>query len=290
MISLSSTHQFVHALSTARDVTLTAYTLASGPVLDALDDAARRGAHVHVRLEGAIYRDDGTVSERNRDAVERLAAHGADAKVVHITSHASDPLLHLKAAVVDGVLYLDDRNWSGDGDETIIRDDFADDIRMVHDAADGTSDPHNAFFAVRKREALASEARLIDEAKRGDEVLVESESFGGGNRVYSALDAAARRGARVHVLVSSRDAQGNTLEAEAIARLEGDGASVRMCASDEKFAVVGGTRGWIGSANATAAFAHPDQLDWGMRTDDKSIITHLRQAFMRRWKSEVEER
>jgi hypothetical protein len=41
----------------------------------------------------------------------------------------------------------------------------------------------------------------------------------------------------------------------------------------------------IGSANATAAFDHPDQLDWGARTDALSILAHLRSTFDARWQS-----
>ncbi len=283
MISLSSTAELVAALQHAHDVTLTAYTLPEGAVLDALTGAAQRGAHVRVRLEGYIYKDDGTFGAANAHAVSQLQRAGADARLVHENVDAPDPMLHLKGAVVDRALFLDDRNWPDDGGDTIVRDTFSPDAQMVEDVAASKGDRPNSFFAVRKRDALASEARLIREAQAGDEVIVESESFGANNAVYSAIDDVAKRGAHVRLLVAQRELENNPNERKAIENLARDGVQTRACADDEKFAIIRGARGWVGSANASAAFNHPDQLDWGMRTDDPTLLTHLRTAFESRW-------
>jgi phosphatidylserine/phosphatidylglycerophosphate/cardiolipin synthase-like enzyme len=285
MMTLSSTAELVCALANARDVSLIAYTLPAGRVLDGLTAAAKAGAHVRVRLEGYIYKDDGGVTAANTAAIAQLRAAGVDAALVHPDQHASDAMLHCKAALVDGKLFLDDRNWPDDGADTIVRDDFARDAAIVSDAVGGREDAPTPFFAVAKREALASEARLLNEARGGDDVIIESESFGANNRVYAALDALGRAGAHVRLLVSSRDMRGNPNERGALEKLSADGVSVRVVDADEKLAVVKGSRGWIGSANATAAFDHPDQLDWGARTDALSILAHLRSTFDARWQS-----
>lgn len=243
MIRLSSTGELVSALARARDISLIAYTLPAGRVLDGLAQAARAGAHVRVRLEGYVYKDDGTVGKANRAAVDALRQAGADAALVHTDQHAGDAMLHLKAATVDGALFLDDRNWPDDGGDTILRDDFAPDAAMVDDAVLGREDAANAFFSVVKRASLASEARLIDEARRNDDVVVESESFGGSNRVYASLDRAARAGAHVRLLVNSRALSGNANERGALARLTKDGVAVRVSDGAEKFAVVRSARG-----------------------------------------------
>ena len=283
MLSLSSTGELLAALHGAHDVSLTAYTLPAGRVLDGLAAAARGGAHVVVRLEGYIYKDGGSVTAANAAAVAELRAGGADVRLVHPTSDAHDAMLHAKTAVIDGTLFLDDRNWPDDGGDTILRDDFSADVRLAADISRGRQDAPMPFFAIAKREALASEARLLNEARAGDDVIVESESFGAGNRAYNAIDAAARRGAHVRLLVNARDAQGNANETAAIAKLKTDGVAVRTCDADEKFAIVRGARGWIGSANATAAFDHPDQFDWGARTDAPSILEHASAVFDARW-------
>ncbi len=285
MLTLSSTSDLLSSLAAAREIALTAYTLPAGRVLDGLAAAAQAGAHVRVRLEGYIYKDDGSVTAANAAAIAKLRAAGADAQLVHPTQSAPDAMLHCKAALVDGTLFLDDRNWPDDGADTIVRDDFARDEQIVRDAVAGGEDTPTPFFAVAKREALASEARLLHEAHAGDDVIVESESFGANNRVYSAIDALGRQGAHVRLLVSARDMRGNANEQGALKKLARDGVGVRVVDADEKFAVVEGTRGWIGSANATVAFDHPDQLDWGARTDVPSILAHLRQRFDERWQS-----
>lgn len=284
MISLSSAAHVVRALGRAHDISFTAYTLPPGPVLDALVGAAASGAHVRVRLEGYIYKDDGAEGI-NAKAVTRLSGAGADAFLVHGSADSADPIMHLKSAIVDGTLYLDDRNWPADGEDTIVRDSSKADARMVEDAASGAGDVPTALFAVRKRDALASEARLANEARPGEELVLESESFGAGNRVYSAVDRAAKRGVRVRVLVSSREIKNDPRERAAIARLRKDGVAVRACDADEKFAVLSNGRGWIGSANVSAAFNIPDQLDWGLRTGDEAILGHLRAAFESRWRA-----
>ncbi|HTZ54367.1 MAG TPA: phospholipase D-like domain-containing protein [Candidatus Acidoferrum sp.] len=283
MMTLGSTNELLRALERAHDVALMAYTLPAGRVLDGLAAAAKAGAHVRVRLEGYIYKDDGDVGSTNAAAIAELRAAGADAQLVHPDKNATDAMLHCKAALVDGELFLDDRNWPDDGADTVVRDNFPSDAQIVRDAFDGKQDPPTPFFSVAKRESLAAEARLLYSARAGDDVIIESESFGANNRVYGAIERAAHSGAHVRVLVNTRDLQGNANEQGALKKLAADGAEVRVCDGDEKLAVIEGTRGWLGSANATVAFNHPDQLDWGVRTDAPAIVAHLRQAFERRW-------
>jgi phosphatidylserine/phosphatidylglycerophosphate/cardiolipin synthase-like enzyme len=283
MIALSNTGEVLGALRSAHDVSFTAYILPPGGMLDALAKAAGAGAHVTVRLEGSPYKDAGSMTATNAAAIDRLRAAGADACLVHQTQDGNAPMYHAKFLAVDDALFLDDRNFPSGGSDTIVRDDFPRDVQMARDAVEGRADSPSRFFSVTKREALGSEASLIAEAQRGDDVIVESESFGASNRVFGAIDAAASRGAHVRVLVNARCLRGNDKEAAAIARLRSDGVDVRSCAGDEKFAIVRGTRGWIGSANATATFGCPDTIDWGARTDDSTIVAHERAAFEARW-------
>ena len=120
MISLQSVAGFVSALEHARTIALTAYTLRAGSVLDALEAAARRGADVRVRLErDPLDNAAGTLHEANAASLAALRAAGAHAEA----TEPNEPVLHLKAAVVDGVAWLDDRNWASGGAERILRDD-----------------------------------------------------------------------------------------------------------------------------------------------------------------------
>lgn len=285
MIALSSPAELLAALRTARDVTVLAYTLRPGPLEDAITGAARRGAHVRLRLEGRPFHDaEGTLLEDNRAAVAAVRAAGGDARLVDAADGAA--ALHAKAALVDGVTYLDDRNFAFDGEETVLRDTFAADAARIADAAADRGDAPSAFFQMRKHDALASEARLLASAQRGDDVVVETESCGAFNRAYAALDGLAKRGAAPRLLVAARDLQNNDRERAALLALQHDGVRVRVIDADEKFALAG-RRAWTGSANASAAFSHPDQIDWGVRTDNPAVVTHFRATFEQRWQNAV---
>ncbi len=283
MIALSSTSDVRAAISRARDVDVLAYTLARGPVLGALEAAASRGAHVSVRLEGAPYGDsDGALARHNRRIVEELARFGVDARLGHVhPSGDSEAPVHAKALVADGRVFLDDRNWRGR--DFVVEDRDADAVRAIVDAVEGKT-PHgapNAAFVLEKRGALAREAELLRAARTGDDVVVESESFGNGNPVYAALDDLGNRGFAPRLLVSAREAT-NEREAKALARLASDGVIVRVTGSTEKFALVD-DRAWIGSANASADFGHPDMLDWGLCTGNGDIVSAARERVEARW-------
>jgi phosphatidylserine/phosphatidylglycerophosphate/cardiolipin synthase-like enzyme len=284
MIALSSTDEMLTAMSHAKHIALTAYTLPTGRVLDGLINAAKQGADVHVRLEGLIYHDNGTVANANHEAAAQLNDAGAKADFYHSDPADGKAMLHMKSAIVDNEVFLDDRNWPDDGRDTILRDTFPADIALVRGAQDGQTPWGNGLFAVGKRDALYVESRVLENAKAGDDVIVETESFG-ASYPYSKLEQDAVAGAHVRVLVNARDLKGSAKEAKSIERLMKNGAEVRLCDDDEKFAVVNGSRGYVGSANLSAVYKGPDQIDWGLRTDDRDILAHVSCVFDQRWKS-----
>ncbi len=265
MMTLVSTGAVLRALRGAREIALDAYMLHPGAVEDALVAAAARGAHVRVRLEGRPYDADGRggVLRCNAEVIARLQRAGADAELDDTDAAHPQPL-HTKELRIGAARYLDDCNWTGGAGETIVR--------VPAGARDAVS--------ASKRPALADEAGVL--SANGQDVAVESESFGCCNAVFGALDRLARAGRAPRVLVAARDCAHNERERAALQRLVQDGARVRMCDANEKFALAG-TRAWLGSANATAAFSQPDQRDWGASTAAPRIVAHLREVFERRW-------
>lgn len=279
MIALSTTDGVLAAMQHARAVTLTAYVLRPGRVLRALQDAAYRGARVTVRLEARPYGDtSGELLRENSTAIGALRAAGADAATVD--GDGAHPL-HLKAALIDRALYLDDRNWPDDGADTIIRDCDPRDLHSVDEALGGN--PRNdAPLATQKDAALRREANVIYRAAdAGEPVDVQSESFGYG-RVCGALRSAAQAHVPIRLLVAKRDVNAHT--ESALKRLIALGVSVRVSKSDEKMALAG-DRGWLGSANATMGIEN--QLDWGLDIFDTSIISSLRERFNATWDQSV---
>jgi phosphatidylserine/phosphatidylglycerophosphate/cardiolipin synthase-like enzyme len=260
MLSLASTADVAAALGSARSISFLGYMLHPGRVFDALDAAARRGARVEVRVEATPYRA-GSLGRLNARMVERLARDGADARV--------GDAIHTKALTADSVAFYDDCNWLDRGGDTIVRDA-----------------PGDPGIATTKGDAIAREVGMLAGARRGDQIELETESFGNGP-VSGALARAARAGARVRVLVSSRELRRNPHEAATIASLEHLGVEVRRTGANEKFAVVA-ARTWVGSANASyGAF---DQSDWGAVTDDAAIRAHCESAFEERFQRSVRSR
>lgn len=257
MLQLSSTQQLLAALSHAREIDAEAYTL-HGPVLHALEGAARRGAHVVVRLEGHPYGDpNGSLARENGRLVAQLRGAGADAQLRHP--------LHAKAIAVDSLLYLDDRNWSPR--DLVLRDD---------DLADGASIP------AIKHEALAAEAELLRGARAADGIVVESESFGCCNAVYSALAELGRAGASPRLLICANELHNNGRERKTLDHLACDGVRIRICKDSDKLAVAG-DRAWCGSANATVAFGESDMPDWGVCTREHAIVNAVRERIETQW-------
>ncbi|MGB8907291.1 MAG: hypothetical protein WCC84_00945 [Candidatus Cybelea sp.] len=254
MLELSSTDAVVASIESAKRVLVEAYTL-HGPVLRALEDAARRGARVDVELERAPFDDAKRhLAAENMRIVAELRRAGADARL-------EDPI-HAKTISVDGTLFLDEKNWHED--DIVLRDDDAASIPMT------------------KREALDQEAQLLCRARGCDGVVVESESFGAGNATYKALKALGLAGAAPRLLVSERDLRGSSRERAALEQLVRDGVRVRVCKDSAKLAVAG-NRAWLGSANATYADGKWAMPDWGLCTDDAKIASTVRQRLEREW-------
>jgi hypothetical protein len=277
---------FVGALGAAHDVALTAYTLRDGGVRDALVAAAGRGAAVRVRLERDPLDDAaGTLHRANAEAVAALRAAGADAAL----TGPGEPVLHLKAAVVDGAAWLDDRNWATSGPQRILRDTDPDDVAVVRSAVAGGrgADGH---LATTKSGALRLEADVI--ARAGAAPLeVETESFGSGT-IDRALFHRAKAGLPTRLIVAGREvaASPHGREGRRLERLAALGVEVRVGDPergdlDEKLAV-GGAGGWVGSANATyARGSFGAQRDWGMATRSPALLGDLRASFERNWRA-----
>ncbi len=245
------------ALARGRRIAVEAYTL-HGRVLHALEAAARRGARVSVRLEGAPHDDARQrLGRENRRIVAELRRAGADATLGHG--------LHAKTVAIDGALYLDDQNWGTN--DLVLRDDDPSEI---------------ATIPKMKHEALAQEACLLRSARAGDGIIVESESFGCCNAVYSALNVLARAGAAPRLLVCARELRGDERERVVLGALVRNGVRVRVTNDSEKFALAG-ERAWIGSANATVAFGAADLTDWGLATTNATIVDAIRRRVETQW-------
>jgi phosphatidylserine/phosphatidylglycerophosphate/cardiolipin synthase-like enzyme len=268
MVRLSSGAAALAAVEKGRDIAMIGYTIQSRPLLHALEDSARRGARVTVRLDGEPYGDpNGSFAGYNRKLAASLRHAGVR---VRLTRGAAD----------GPMLYLDDRNWARD--DLILRDDDRADAAAVHATATGRVAAGRPAFALRKRDALRLEARMLQQAASHDPVTVETETFGTSNAVCRALDDLGKRGLHPRLLVQRRPLASNLRERAALARLAADGVEVRTTDDTEKFAVCG-SRAWIGSANASPAFGNPDIIDWGACTRNRAVVGTVATRLAQRW-------
>jgi phosphatidylserine/phosphatidylglycerophosphate/cardiolipin synthase-like enzyme len=281
MIGFAAPEAVTSALARAHSVSCSAYVLdPRGAICRALESAGDRGAAVDVTLEafnGATARPGSAGLQRlARETATALRAHGVQ---VHLGLPSGD-LVHLKAAVVDGVAYLDDRNWSADG-ETIVADSQPDDVAAVRDAIEGRFSKSTSL-ATEKSAALALEAAAVS-AGAGDRIDVETESFGGGS-ISSALRARAAGGAHVRLLVNGKIAfaRSSARERAVLHGLAKAGVEIRTTAAREKVCVAG-DRGWVGSANAT--YAGEPTTDWGIAIRDPAMLDTLESTFARSWET-----
>jgi hypothetical protein len=189
-------------------------------------------------------------------------------------------MVHLKAAVIDGTAYLDDRNWTAGG-ETIVADARPADVAVVRDAIGGRT-VATATLATEKDAALLLESAAIGSGT-GDRVDVESESFG-ASVVSASLRARAAAGAHVRLLVNGNVAfaAGSGRERAVLRSLAAQGVEIRTTPSAEKLCVAG-DRGWVGSANPT--FDRAPTTDWGLALSDAAMLAPLEAAFERTWRT-----
>jgi phosphatidylserine/phosphatidylglycerophosphate/cardiolipin synthase-like enzyme len=272
-LSLSSVPDVIARIGDARDVAFGSYFLPHGPMRDALVRAAERGAHVAVTLQADPYRNpDG--KRDNREAARLLSAAGAAVTLLRSTRAP----FHLKAAVCDGVAYLDDRNWTARGPEMVIADDDPTDVALVRDAVDDARAGADLTLATRKDEALRREVQLVEQA--GDEpVVVETERVR-SSALVEALRRHARTGAATTLIVG-RTRHHSRGERSALRSLARDGVIVREGGTNEKLALVGDAA-WIGSGNATGAWGRgAGQIEWGLVTRDAALVEAVRSALER---------
>jgi phosphatidylserine/phosphatidylglycerophosphate/cardiolipin synthase-like enzyme len=260
MLQLSRFSDVIAAVERGRDIAVSSYTL-SGRLMRAIEARARCGAHVSVTLEAdPSARDPEPLRRRNCAAAAKLRACGVDARL--------EDNVHSKSLAVDDTVFFDGSNWR-EGD-VILRTDAAGTERI----------------AALKSAALSAEGEMLERARDRREcgAIVETESFNRFNVVAKALREMAEDGLSPRLLVGREALRGNVREAASLAKAVAEGVDVRVCSDTEKFALAG-DRAWLGSANATGAFAGHDMTDWGVVTEDPAIVAAVRERIEKRWAS-----
>jgi len=276
MLSLTTTAGVMRTMRGARCIELCSYVSPSKWMLRSLEAAAANGARVRVRLEALPYGDrTGQLARENRRAVSDLRAARVDARLGDRSGRHPN---HMKAAVIDGVAFLDDRNWPSDPRNLVVRDGNRHEVSAVRSAMHGRVIPAGTL-AVTKGVALSQEATLLsDDSRTRGAVDVQTEAFTAGTAPYTALKRLAACGVPVRLLISRRDLRPAAIGAlKVLARC---GVTIRATDAGEKLTVCEGGA-WIGSANAS--FGGSDQIDWGARMEGRAVCKALAEHFEANW-------
>lgn len=276
-ITLSTHDAFLSALEAAHAVSLSSYAI-SYDIANELEACAKRGGEVRVQLAAHPVGDaDGKRAAAVARMVRQLRDSGVDASLAAPGGTAP----HAKAAVIDGVLWLDDRNFPRTGPDLVLRDDMPADVAAATSWMNGTL-VRSDRIAFTKNDALQQEAAMIAAAPRG-EIDISTEDIGTGP-VEFALAQRLAGGDHVRVLADLSECT-TPSALNALDILRSAGAEVRSRRSVDKLAITG-NQAWLGSANATYPGAQTaTQSDWGLVTSATATVDDLRRRFDQAWGS-----
>jgi hypothetical protein len=270
-IGMIDDSQWQSILGAAHTVQLSSYILGSH-TQSLLEAAARSGAQVHVILSGiATGAHADQLQQRNQNAIAELQAAGIDATL-------SSTVLHIKAAVIDDVAYLDDANWRATGD-LIVQDRRSHDVARVErmfETATPARGNSSSGLAMAKGTALVGESDLLRES--GGSIDVQTETIGPCEA--TRLLAQLADGHAVRVVVSRAAYENDTAMQREARILQSAGVEIRTSNAVDKYAVVG-DRAWIGSANMTSEL--PKMLDWGLTLSARVSVHAIEARFQNAW-------
>jgi hypothetical protein len=266
------------AISGGHSICFSAYVFTTAS-FDALDAAAKAGATETVVLPH---------EEQTTDQTDATTLTTDGATIVWDSGTSPTHPLHAKLAIVDGVAYLDGRNW--DTTDVTITDGNSSDFTAIENALN-LNPTSSTNLDTLKSNSVTREANLITGGSYSSSVTLRymSESFGTDTAMNSALEAAALAGANVEIIVLKSDETGNATEQGVLTTLKGDGASVRLngAGGSEKMTLISNkTSGWFGSANSTKYSANSDNyIDWGMTVTASGVLSSLQSYFDSTWSS-----
>jgi hypothetical protein len=263
---------FISAINAAtKSVSFSTYELTStNAVATALIAAATRGVAVHVDFPSDAFAVQIGVTAADMATANKITAAGGTVAFDAGTQTPNNEPLHAKLAIIDGVGYLDGRNW--DAGDVILKDTNANDLSVLTSALALTPIDGTQLDTI-KQDALSMEVSFIG-AHTGT-IDFMTESFGAGS-VATALLTAVQAGKTVHIIVLKSDL--STTEDTVLTQLQTAGADVRTNSGSgsEKMTIANGVA-WFGSSNATTG--NPFQIDWGMNITDPTIVNSLQSLY-----------
>lgn len=270
---------FTSTLEAAHSICFSAYVFTTDS-FNALDAAAKAGATETVVLPQ---------EESGLDSAKATTLQNDGATIVWDpgSSGGKNPL-HAKLAILDGVPFLDGRNW--DSTDVVIEDGTTADFTAIENALN-LNPTSSTNLDTLKSNSITREKNYINAGSYSSSVTLRymTESFGTNPDINAALAAAAQSGATVKIIVLTTDESGNTTEQAELTTLKNDGAQVRLnpAGGSEKISLLSNSSsGWFGSANSTKdTTTATNYIDWGMTVTDSTVLSSLSSYFDTTWNS-----
>ena len=271
---------FLQAVQSAQSsVDLVMYELSDPKFEQALVSTEKRGVQVRVLLNGGYY---GSGSSANQAAYDYLTANGVPAR----WSPSRFELTHQKTLMTDDstayimTLNLVDEDYTTSRDFAVVdtdrRDVAAIERTFTADWNNQPVKPSDGADLVWSPGALGSQLSLINSARRSLDIYNEEMD---DSAVTSALEAAARRGVDVKVVMTA-----SSDWYSAFKKLADTGVHVRTYKQDAslyihtKMILVDGRRVFLGSQNFSAG-SLDDNRELGIILDTEAIIDPLESTF-----------
>ncbi|WP_052890830.1 phospholipase D-like domain-containing protein [Thermogemmatispora carboxidivorans] len=274
-----------------RSLAVEIYLLTDRSVIQALEEAAKRGLTVRVMLEPHPYGGGSPAG-----TIRQLRAAGVEARY----ANPAFPLTHAKLMIVDGArAYIMTGNFSRaalGGNRSVanreygIVDPWPGDVSNLSALFEADwqrttsgSAINDAHLVISPGNARAALQGLISEAQRT--VFVEEEEMR-DQQIEAALVAAERRGVRVQVILPAPRAE-NDPNAEGIATLLRGGVAVRedgQLYMHAKMLVIDGREAFVGSENCSPSGLESNR-EVGILVADEEVLATLQTTFRSDWEA-----
>ena len=279
-----------------KTILLEMYLLTERKVINALEEAARRGVDVQVMLEEHPY---GSGSASPTQTLDRLKAAGVRAQA----TNPAFALTHEKGMVIDGnTAYIMTANFTlsalGGGSYTKNReygiiDTNAQDVQAVTtifnaDWERSTPQIHDPNLVVSPVNARAAFTLLMKSAHKT--LLIEAEEMQDSG-IEQAIVNAGRRGVKVQVILPSPgSATSGDSNSSGIRAIRQAGIQVEEdphLYMHAKIIIVDGQKAFVGSENISTASLEQNR-ELGILVSDRNVLSTLQQTFQQDWSSSVQ--
>ncbi len=276
----------LNAINNAQtSIWLEMYLMSDNNVIQALENAAKRGLDVRVMLDPAPY--GGGSPQSTIDALNAAGAKAQDSNPIFTYTHEKGMIIDGQTAFIMSSNFTNSAIATGKNREYDIIDTTPQDVQGAIDifnadwnrTTEHVTDPNLVISPDNSRNDFVA---FINGAKTS--LIIEAEEMQ-DTTVEQAIASAAQRGVNVQVILPSPSSGSTDSNASGIATIKAGGAQVEEDSKlymHAKMMVADGNNAYVGSVNiSTNSFDNNREL--GVLFTDSGVISTLQQTFQSDW-------